>query len=170
MYPTCINQPKRSVNPAPASPVSPPGPAAPPKTLAKSNCGAACPRLGASGVSLRLLFSMPALDGKVGNISLGLGRGSSRKYWCERHCWVDGLAAGFSASSEESRCRPAFVRRGNLERGRRGELLGPPPVGPGVDGRRRDLALGRERKPGQVCGVGGPVRAKIWVVLVMGVG
>ena len=28
-------------------------------------------------------------------------------------------------------------------------------------GRRRDLALGRERKPGQVWGVGGPVRAKI---------
>lgn len=105
---------------------------------------------------------MPALDGKVGNISLGLGRGSSRKYWCERHCWVDGLAAGFSARSEERRCRPAFVRKGNLVRGRRGIPPAPAaPVGPDEDGRRRDLALGRERKPGQVWAVGGPVRAKI---------
>lgn len=152
------NQPKRSVNPAPASPVSPP--AAPPNTLAKSNRGASCPCLGASGVSLRLLLSIPALDGKVGNISRGLGRGSSRKYGCERHSWVEGRVLGFRASSEESKWRPALVRKGNLVRGRRGRFPGVLEVG-GVGGRRRDLALGRERKPGQVWGVGGPVRANI---------
>lgn len=80
---------------------------------------------------------------------------------------MDGLAAGFSARSEERRCRPAFVRKGNLVRGRRGGPPPGPPVGPDVDGRRRDLALGRERKPGQVWGVGGPDRAKIWFALVM---
>ena len=152
------NQPKRRVNPAPASPVSPPG--APPNTPAKSNRGASWPRLGASGVSRLLLFSIPALDGKVGNISFGLGRGSSRKYGWDRHSWVVGRELGFRASREDSRCRPALVRNGNLARGRRGGFPGDADE-VGVEGRRRDLALGRERKPGHICGVGGPVRAKI---------
>jgi hypothetical protein len=71
-------QPSLSVNPAPTSPVSPPG-TPPPNTPAKSSCGASAPCLGASGVSRRRRLSMPALDGNVGNISLGFGRGSSRK-------------------------------------------------------------------------------------------
>lgn len=152
-----INHPIRNVNPAPDSPVSPP--AAPPNTPVKSNLGASCPRFGASGVCRRRRFSIPALDGNVGNISLGLGRGSSRKYWWERHCAVVGRDVGFRASRDERRWRPAFVSKGNLERGRSGGF--PVAWAVEVDGRRRDLALGRERKPGQVWGVGGPVRANI---------
>lgn len=152
------HHPNRNVNPAPDSPESPP--AAPPNTPAKSNRGASCPRFGASGVCRRRRFSMPALDGKVGNISFGFGRGSSRKYWWERHWAVVGRARGFRASRDERRWRPALVRKGNLERGRRGGFV-PVDGGVDVDGRRRDLALGSERKPGQVWGVGGPVRANI---------
>lgn len=56
------------------------------------------------------------------------------------------------------------MRRGNLVRGSNG---GFPCGAVEVDGIRRDLAFGKERKPGQVCAVGGPVRAKICIVLVL---
>lgn len=90
---------------------------------------------------------------------MGLGRGSSRKYGCDRHSCVVGRELGFNASREDKRCRPALVRKGNLVRGSSGGF--PDGGADEVDGRRRDLALGRERKPGQVCWVGGPVRSKI---------
>lgn len=47
-----------------------------------------------------------------------------------------------------------------MERGSKGGFVPEPEVDV-LGGRRRDLALGRERKLGQVCCVGGPVRAKI---------
>jgi len=100
------------------------------------------------------------LDGKVGNISFGFGRGSSRKYGCLRHSAAVGREAGFSASKEEMSWRPALERMENFERGSRGGVV---PLGGAecVGGRRSDLAFGRERNPGQIWGVGGPVRAKI---------
>lgn len=82
-----------------------------------------------------------------------------------RHCPVDGREAGFSARRDERRCRPALVRKGNFDRGSSGGL---PVAGVEVGGTRRDLALGSERKPGQVWAVGGPVRAKIWGGLLVG--
>ena len=67
-----------------------------------------------------------------------------------------------SARREESRLRPAFVRYENWERGRRGTVTFPEDdVDEDEGGRRRDLAFGKDRKPGQVCCVGGPVIANI---------
>lgn len=102
------DQPSLSVKPAPDSAASLSIP--PPNTFAKSSRGASSPLLGASGVSLFLLFSIPALDGKVGNISLDFGFGSSRKYGWARHSLAVGRDAGFRASSVERSDRPDEVR------------------------------------------------------------
>ena len=71
------------------------------------------------------------------------------------------------ASSSDKRLRPAFVRYGKFERGRRGGFLGD---GPPVDeaefaGRRRVFAFGKERNVGQICCVGGPVIANILLIV-----
>lgn len=60
------------------------------------------------------------------------------------------------------RFKPAFVMYGNLGRGSKGGFPAEGGAAVLLDGRRRDLALGRERKDGHVCVFGGPVRAKIW--------
>ena len=87
--------------------------------------------------------------------------GSSLKYGCVNTSLAEGLLAGFRESREMSREEPAVVRKGNLAR--RTEpvvwwvlLLG---------GRRRDFALGRRRKDGQVVSVGMPQSSKILVGL-----
>lgn len=54
------------------------------------------------------------------------------------------------------------MRNGNFVRGSNGGFPGWLVVEVADEGMRRDLALGRERNPGQVWDVGGPVRAKIW--------
>jgi hypothetical protein len=78
--------------------------------LAKSNLGASSPLFGASGVSLLRRLSIPAFEGKVGNISFALGLGSSRKYAWERQDWAVGREVGFRARSVERRVRPEVVR------------------------------------------------------------
>ena len=70
-----------------------------------------------------------------------LGFGSSVKYGCASTWLAPGRCAGSRASREISSELPAVVRKGNLAR--RTE-----PVVWAVRGRRRDLALGRERKVG----------------------
>lgn len=76
-----------------------------------------------------------------------------------------GREDGLSAKREERRLRPAFVRYGNWERGSNGTVTFPDD---GVDeddegGRRRDLAFGKDLKLGQICCVGGPVVANIYL-------
>jgi hypothetical protein len=101
------------------------------------------------------------LDGKVGNISLALGLGSSRKYGSDKQAWAVGRDSGLRARRRERRLRPALVRYGNFVRGSSGTVASAVVEGNTV-GRRRNLAFGRERKVGQIWGVGGPVSAKIW--------
>lgn len=97
---------------------------------------------------------------------MAFGFGSSEKYGCDRQAFAEGRFVGSRARRCESRLRPDVVRYGNLVRGRSGT------AGPEVDalegGRRRDFALGRERKEGQVLDVGGPVRAKIYALFSTG--
>lgn len=66
-----------------------------------------------------------------------------------------GLEAGFRLRREERREVPALVRRG-----KRARMM--EPVVLGVGGRRRERALGRRLKVGQVEAVGMPQSSKIW--------
>lgn len=73
-----------------------------------------------------------------------------------------GREDGLSAKREERRFKPAFVRYGNWERGRRGVVTFPEEdVEEDEGGRRSDLAFGKDLNVGQDCCVGGPVIAKI---------
>lgn len=67
-----------------------------------------------------------------------------------------GRAAGSSESREERRSVPAAVRSGNLAR-----MTVPVSFGLDVAGKRRERALGRRLKPGQVDSVGMPQSSKI---------
>lgn len=76
-----------------------------------------------------------------------------------------GREDGLSAKREERRFRPAFVRYGNWERGSNGAVTFPEEDVDEEDdgGRRRDLAFGKDLKLGQICCVGGPVIANIYL-------
>lgn len=76
----------------------------------------AAPRIGALGLACRRFFSWPALEGNVGNMAVGLGRGSSLKYLWLRSSLAEGRSEGFKDSKLSSRDAPAFVRVGNLDR------------------------------------------------------
>ena len=80
------------------------------------------------------------------------------KYGWSRHSAAVGRAAGFRASSDDSRERPASVRYWNLECGSKGGFVFGGEGGSG--GSLRVFALGRDRKLGHVCRLGGPVTAK----------
>lgn len=108
------------------------------------------PRTGASGVACRLRFSWPALDGNVGNIAVGLGLGSSRKYGCSSISFAVGRRAGSSDRRLLSRLAPAFVRVGNFNR----MML--PCADLACEGSRSERALGRRLKPGHISSVGIP--------------
>lgn len=115
----------------------------------------AAPRTGALGLAWRRFFSWPALEGNVGNMAVGFGRGSSLKY-----LWVSiSLAVGrfevFSERRLSSKEAPAFVSVGNFER------MTLPDAPAWLLGRRRVRALGRRLKPGQVSSVGMPQSSKI---------
>jgi hypothetical protein len=82
-----------------------------------------------------------------------------------RHSAAVGREDGFRARRDERRCSPAFVRYEKCERGSSGVLVC---VEDDVDedaGRRSDLAFGNERNVGQICCVGGPVMAKIFILI-----
>lgn len=143
-------------NSHPAPPSSPLPPKIPPKSTLSPP--ALSPLLGALGLAtlLLLLRSCPALLGNVGNMAVLLGFGSSLKYACASTSDAVGRSDGFRERREVRRVVPARVRKGNLAR-----MTVPVVRGLG-GGRRRDLALGRRLKPGQVVGVGMPVSSKIW--------
>lgn len=125
------------------------------KSAASPAIFGASPLLGALGLATLLLFSCPAFEGKVGNIAVDLGRGSSLKYGWPSTSLALGLCAGLSESREVKRAAPAFVRSGNLARSTA-------PVVCEVLGKRSDRAFGRRLKPGQVASVGIPQASKIW--------
>ena len=106
-----ILQPNFKANPAPC--ISLPCPANKPAKSCSSSFGAS-PLTGAFGVAIFLLFSSPALLGKVGIISFGFGLGSSLKYGCSRISSAFGRAAGLREKREEISRRPAVERYGNL--------------------------------------------------------
>lgn len=141
-----------NLNPAPISSSSLPA-NIPLKSASSPSLGAA-PLIGAFGLATRLRFSCPAFDGNVGNIAVDFGFGSSLKYGCASISLAVGRAAGLRARSDVKRALPAVVRKGNLAR------MTAPTVWE-VWGRRRDFALGRRRKEGQVCSVGMPQSSKI---------
>lgn len=114
----------------------------------------ASPLLGALGLAALLLFSCPALLGNVGNIASALGRGSSLNQGCVSTSLALGRWAGLRDRRELRRSVPAPVRSGNLERITE-------PTACGLRGRRRPLALGRRRNPGQVSSEGRPQSSKI---------
>lgn len=99
----------RKLNPAPDS-----SPSLAAKILLKSVASApskgAAPRIGALGLAIRLRFSWPALEGKVGNISGALGRGFSSKYGWLSISLAEGRFFGFSESKETRSSLPAPVR------------------------------------------------------------
>ncbi len=63
-----------------------------------------------------LRFSWPALDGKVGNMTLAFGFGSSLKYACLSTSLAVGRPMGFRESRDDRSCAPDEVRKGNLDR------------------------------------------------------
>lgn len=110
--------------------------------------------MGALGLAWRLFFSWPALDGNVGNMAVGLGRGSSLKYLWLNISLAVGRSEGFRERRLSSRDAPAFVKVGNLER------MTLPDAPLWLLGRRRERAFGRRLKPGQVSSVGMPQSSK----------
>lgn len=124
------------------------------KSTASPASRGASPLFGALGLATLRLFSCPAFDGKVGNMAVDFGLGSSLKYGCARTSLAVGRVAGFRLRREVRREVPAFVRRGNLARMTA-------PVVWDVLGSRRERALGRRLKPGHVASVGIPQSSKI---------
>lgn len=111
--------------------------------------------MGALGLACRLFFSWPAFDGKVGNMAVGFGRGSSLKYLWLNISLAEGRFAGFKESKLSSRDAPAFVRVVNLDR------MTLPAAPRWLLGRRSERAFGRRLKPGQASSVGMPHSSKI---------
>lgn len=74
-----------------------------------------------------------------------------------------GRDVGLSARRDERSDKPAFVRYENCERGSSGVSFVPDEEE--EVGRRRDFAFGRDLKPGQEFCVGGPVSAKICLIV-----
>jgi hypothetical protein len=72
--------------------------------------------MGAFGLAWRRFFSWPAFDGNVGNMAVGLGRGSSLKYLWPKISLAVGRFEGFRDRRLSSRDAPAVVRMGNLDR------------------------------------------------------
>lgn len=114
----------------------------------------ASPRIGAFGVC-RLLFSIPALEGKVGNMAVLFILGSSLKYGESSTSCADGRPPGFRLSRLDNKLLPAVVRNGNL-------LLITEPCVAGFFGKRKLRAFGRRRKPGHDSSVGIPQSSKIF--------
>lgn len=115
--------------------------------------------MGALGLACRRFFSWPAFDGKVGNMAVGFGRGSSLKYLWLSISLAEGRFAGFSESKLSSRDAPAFVRVVNLER------MTLPAAPRWLLGRRSERAFGRRLKPGQASSVGMPHSSKICMLV-----
>ena len=115
--------------------------------------------MGALGLACRRFFSWPAFDGKVGNMAVGFGRGSSLKYLWLSISLAEGRFAGFSESKLSSRDAPAFVRVVNLER------MTLPAAPRWLLGRRSERAFGRRLKPGHVSSVGMPQSSKIYMLV-----
>lgn len=115
----------------------------------------AAPRTGALGLACRLFFSWPALDGNVGNMDVGFGRGSSLKYLWLSISLAEGRREGSSESRLSSKDAPALVKVGNFDR------MTLPNAPFWLLGSRRERALGRRLKPGQVSSVGIPHSSKI---------
>jgi len=114
----------------------------------------ASPLFGALGLTILLRFSWPAFEGKVGNIAVDFGFGSSLKYGCASTSLAVGRRAGFRARRDVRSSLPAEVRKGNLARMTA-------PTFCCVRGSRRDFAYGRRLKPGQFSSVGMPHSSNI---------
>ena len=140
-------------NPAPASSFS--RPANNPLKSADSPIFGASPLLGALGVGIFLLFSCPAFEGKVGNISLDFGLGFSPKYGCCSTSFALGRRFGFKDSNELRSSLPVPVKNGNFALIR--DL-----VFCAALGSLSDLAFGSRRKPGQVSSEGMPHVSNIY--------
>jgi hypothetical protein len=153
--PTLSPQPTLNANPPPAS--SPSLPLNIPLKSTSPLRPGASPLTGAFGLGARLLLSCPAFDGNVGNRLVGFGRGSSVKYSCSSISFAVGRREGFSARSELSSAAPALVSVG-----KRDLIMEPRVEVP--EGRRRERALGRRLKSGQLVSVGVPQRSKICYV------
>lgn len=140
------------LNPAPASSFS--LPAKIPLKSASSPSFGASPLFGAFGVAIFLRFSCPALEGKVGNISLDLGLGFSSKYGWLSTSFAVSRFLGSKASSELRSSLPIAVKNGNFARIK--DL-----VFCAVLGSLSDLAFGRRRNPGHVSSEGIPHSSNI---------
>jgi hypothetical protein len=92
-------------------------------------------------------------------MAVGFGRGSSLKYLWLSISLAEGRLAGFSERRLSRRDAPALVRVVNLER----TTL--PEAPRWLLGRRRERALGRRLKPGQVSSVGMPHSSKIYTLV-----
>lgn len=86
------------------------------KSAASPPIFGASPLFGALGLATFLLFSCPAFEGKVGNMAVDFGRGSSLKNEWVSISLAVGLLTGLRDSSEDRRAAPAFVKSGNLAR------------------------------------------------------
>ena len=104
-----------------------------------------------------LRLSWPAFDGKVGNIAVDFGFGSSEKYVCLRTSSVSGRFSGLSDNKRVSRVAPADDKKGN-----RARITEPVAVLTDARGRRRAFALGSRRKPGHDASVGIPHSSNIF--------
>ena len=112
-----LNQISFRAHPAPFSSSSRPAKMPRKSAPLASMRGAASPRRGALGLATRFLrFSCPALDGKVGNMALDLGFGSSLKYACASTSLAVGRRDGFSESRDVRSDAPLDVKNGNLAR------------------------------------------------------